>query len=278
MYLNNGLQVKIRGIYLGFFVLLAAFCVRIYGYLFGTPNRFIFEFTMLGVGVFALLSAIKLARLKNCAYNSLLNVSILFWIWTCISSVVNVRNFSGLVYDLVMQSFWFLFLMFFTYYSGYALPKDMSFVKKGSAIFMVGMGLVYLLWLFFGGDTLVSGALNTVYYSLLLLPVVFVLRNKLIMISSTVIVFLAVIVSGKRTAFIALALALFIPMLFFSGKRKHRLRRIILIIFLIVALFVAYYFITSVFEITLFDRLQELSDDAGSGRLEIYVRVQFDEI
>ena len=273
MYLDIGSRTKIHELHIGLFVLLVSFFVRIYGYLFGTPNHLVFELTVFGAFVFALFSIVKMFRLKNCAYNPLLNVATLFWIWSCFSTMINMTDISSLLYDLVMQSFWFLFLLFFTYYSGDLHPQKMHFVIKICTAFMVVIGFIYIFWMFYGGNTLVSGALNSVYYCLLLLPVIFVQPNKFLMIFSAVVVFLAVLMSGKRAAFIAFVLALFIPILFLADKRKYKLNRILFLIFLMLLFIGIYYFITSIFNITLFERLAMLSEDGGSGRLDIYRQV-----
>lgn len=264
---------KTIGLRFGCMVLLASFLIRIYGYLWGTPNAYVFETTTLGVAVFLLLAFFKMYRLKNIAYHPFLNAAALFWIWSCISSVVNMQGISNLIYQLIMQSFWFFFFLFFTYYSGRLYPKDLFFINRFCIAALLAIGIVYIYWIFSDGNVYVSGARNSVYYCLLLLPILFIQRNKAVIVSSVVVSFVAIILSGKRAAFIALVLALLIPVFFFTDKKKRGIKQILALILLIVVLIAAYYYVTSVYEITLFERLGMLTEDGGSGRLEIYKSV-----
>lgn len=265
-------QIKIRELYIGVYVLLAALVIRIYGYYFDSSS-FLTEITIFSVCVFVLFSIIKMVHLKNCAYNPLLNISALFWIWSCISTMINIDNLSEFINNIVLQSFWFLFLIFFTYYSSDLYFKDMRHIKNICSAALIVFGLAYIFWCIFEDKKIIAGAINSVYYCLLLLPIVFIQKNKILIIFSLIITLLAVLMSGKRTAFIALVLALFIPFLFIGRNRKLKLKNIAFFVFLLFSTVAAYNIIRNTFEITIFNRFQTLIEDEGSGRLEIYKEV-----
>lgn len=120
-----------------------------------------------------------------------------------------------------------------------------------------------------------KGAVADVYYIVTLLPLIFIYVPEKYRIIPFLIAAVAVMMTGKRAAFIALAFIL--VTYFFSsqsaGRRKHGFLRITSFIIIV---FISYYTIselTSYFNLNMFERLQNLESDGGSGRAERWAAI-----
>ena len=116
---------------------------------------------------------------------------------------------------------------------------------------------------------------NSVYYVLCFLPFTSFFNNKFIycffLVSQTMIT----LISGKRTALIALLAYIFVVGVIrfsqFSSKRKVTMG----LIYILVSAMLLVFFprIIDMFQITVFDRLGAIGEDGGSGRMLIYKTV-----
>lgn len=112
--------------------------------------------------------------------------------------------------------------------------------------------------------------LNSIYYILFAFPFTLLSRKKYIQNIAWVIVFVATILSSKRGALIILFCAWLVWMFLQLGDRKKRVGRILLYAILCVAVYFAFIEITRIFEINILERLQNIQNDGGSGRFEIW--------
>jgi len=115
---------------------------------------------------------------------------------------------------------------------------------------------------------------NNVYYLLVFVPISFSwTRNRFVF--TLVLSAVSVLVSGKRTAFIALVCAIIIPLLFVVFKKSNRNKILALLAFIValVGVLLALDWINEAFDIALFERFESIGEDGGSGRIDIYQRV-----
>lgn len=272
MYLSKNTVKKSYGLYAGCLILILSLLVRVKIHLFGGTDITV-EMMMFCVMFFLALSFVRVLTTKKLEYNQLINTAGLFWIWSCISTLISMVDVSRFIYNIASQSFWYIFALFFVLYFTSTRANEVSFVIKFCAVVMIAAACVYIYWILNGDNIHSSGAINSVYYCLPLLPIVFVLRKRTAVVVSIMLVFSAVLMSGKRAGLIAFILALLIPLLLDDNKRKNKIHNITTVFIIVGVIFLTYYLVANVVEIKIFERLKALSTDEGSGRIMIYSRV-----
>lgn len=112
-------------------------------------------------------------------------------------------------------------------------------------------------------------AISDVYYPLALLPFVMAITKYKLKVIPLVVAFLAVLFSGKRTAFLIVIAVLLIVYMMQPGFKVGKLLRNVIIvgIFFFVGSTILASF-TSQFDIDILYRLQNIGEDGGSGRDE----------
>lgn len=114
-----------------------------------------------------------------------------------------------------------------------------------------------------------KGAVADVYYIVGLLPIIFIYTPSKLRIVPFLLSCIAVMMTSKRTGFLALA-TIFIFYFLPSDSRK-RSSFFLRMITIGVLLIISYYVITRLsgtFDLNMFDRLAKLDEDGGSGRAE----------
>lgn len=115
---------------------------------------------------------------------------------------------------------------------------------------------------------------NAVFCLLTVFPFLLLFRSKPVYYSLLLVIVIAVVFSNKRSAFLILALAL-LPTLWASFSNiKSKTKRSFLIIALALALGAVFYYVSTVYlEGRIFSRFENMSEDQGSGRMEIWTYV-----
>jgi len=258
------------------FLLFVSMLIRVYSFIGNTEASALNLPMLVAVEFFAIVFGfIKAVSLHKLSFNSFEISAIAFWFWSCFSTISNEADIKDLVKDLVFQSFWLVVFLFFSVYlKDKKKTKEINFVFKLAYVFMIIIGSYYIIWSLTRPAVVMSGTVNTVYYPLMLLPLVFTNRKKASVVLGVVLVLFATLISEKRTALIALVLALAIPIMVNPvSKRKSKIIRVIF--FLIIGLAVALlaYLFVMYFEIDIVGRFLNLSNDGGSGRNHIYATV-----
>lgn len=124
--------------------------------------------------------------------------------------------------------------------------------------------------LYFIMNTDDTAMISTAYYALFLLPFALLIKRKWIMWMLILFVFLTVVLSAKRTGFIAFLGALLIYFLnALGGKNTTASKRVGYLITFSIVLLSGYFAFARFIEInniSILDRLSRLSEDGGSGR------------
>lgn len=118
-----------------------------------------------------------------------------------------------------------------------------------------------------------EGALADLYYILGLLPIIFIYTPSKYRIIPFLVSCAAVMMSGKRTGFIAL---ISILILYFLPSGKGSKSFIVRLLVLIVIGFTSAILIsklTGMYDLKMFERLYSLDDDGGSGRSDMWMAV-----
>lgn len=119
-----------------------------------------------------------------------------------------------------------------------------------------------------------KGAVADVYYIVGLLPIIFIYTPKKFRVVPFLLTCIAVMMTGKRTGFLALVtifIFYFLPNDF--EKRKSFFIRIILFVILLIIVYFVITQLTTFFDLRMFDRLSNLSEDGGSGRAERWANI-----
>ncbi len=114
-----------------------------------------------------------------------------------------------------------------------------------------------------------KGAVADVYYIVGLLPIIFIYTPKKLRIVPFIIACVAVMMTGKRTGFLALVTIFILYFLPADPKnRKPFYYRIFAFALLLIPVYLVMSKLTGYFDLTMIDRLSKLGEDGGSGRVD----------
>lgn len=196
-------------------------------------------------------------------------LNILFVGFGIISTLLFGISSSSLIHDIVYMSFWLLVMLIC--YSCSDIITQSRFVVNLMVVFDLLMILSFYIWFLNGGRSSIA-AVNAVYFITCLFPIVYLNIKKfmkiIILISSTA----CALLSGKRTALIVLVIAFALPYLckLLLSDGKNKLKNIFSLVTLSVLIVFIYDYLLDKFNITIFERFQNIAADGGSGRLDIY--------
>ena len=196
-------------------------------------------------------------------------LNILFVGFGIISTFLFGISSSSLIHDIVYMSFWLLVM--FICYSCSDIITQSRFVVNLMVAFDLLMILSFYIWFLNGGRSSIA-AVNAVYFITCLFPIVFLdikrFMKIIILVSSTA----CALLSGKRTALIVLVIAFALPYLckLLMSDGKNKLKNIFSLAALSVLIVLLYDYLLDKFNITIFERFQNIAVDGGSGRFDIY--------
>ena len=214
---------------------------------------------------------------RKTIWNSVLVWGLLFSVYCALITVSSgMYQSTRLVYAIIDIVYWLvIFSLFYLMQYQYEVP---GFIYKISAIlfFITLFAVIWTVWSNQGqGDYEQRDVLlNSIYYVIFLLPMVFLIDNKKFHITVLIFAFLAALISNKRTALLVMVLVIVI-WIFLQLKSislSQKLLYIVLLSFLGVLVYFAFAKLSSVFNISVFDRMEAFLDgsDQGSGRFEIW--------
>ena len=119
---------------------------------------------------------------------------------------------------------------------------------------------------------------SDIYFSLTLFPFsLLIVKNRIIKLLCISGMFLASFLSAKRTAFIGFIISMLLYVMVKETNKgssiKHIVKLLSSLIILSVILFITSDYIDSYFNLGLFERLNQLQEDGGGGRADIYEQV-----
>lgn len=220
------------------------------------------------IGIFGVIFLWKKYNSKLVA--NIVCMSILIFFTTVIGYEKFEYGFLSVANIIASSLFWsFAFLA--AYYIGFENPKAIN----KSLVITCMLPVFFVLFLQVKDKIILIKDMyeysSAVYYLLCLLPFVFLLKVRAYRMTCIAIIIAAVLISSKRTAIIVLALVMvayyFVSMMMKGVRLKGKFKYI----FLVAILCVLMGHIISKYNITIFDKLNNMFDDEGSGRLDIYV-------
>ena len=202
--------------------------------------------------------------------------ALLFWIISLLSNAFSNQSISDLLLSAINQSWWLLLLLYVASVCKRIDKRALHNITITSYIFVCVYLSVYTLWLVSTNRYWSAGGINAVYYPLLLLPITYYGEKRLPKIMILLLFGIVLTISAKRTAFFALLAIAFVPELLGYADYKNNRKRISRICLLLI-LCIIFYFVVEHYSNTmssnLFLRLTHLTEDGGSGRVQIYEKV-----
>ena len=184
----------------------------------------------------------------------------------------NATSITDLLTNIITQNWWAM--NFMLYLCAFRKVRVWQWKK----IFILGIVAFYVfsarysIWLLSSSRYWSSGGINSIYFCVFLLPFCYLTNRKIVRFSMMIIAGLLTIISGKRTALIAIILCAFIPIITEKPGKKNRENKgslLFLILACIILVFMAGYLSESI-DITIIQRMQSIQEDGGSGRLTTY--------
>lgn len=177
--------------------------------LFSSGSILIIRFALI---VFSFsLSVIFLYKYIAFSKVSVLGAGTLFYFSSLIPSLLNAGMYDSFIASFCSQSFWFACFLFFCVFTESSRKVDYDFIAKILGVAFWIFAVRYFIWLVSDAEE-ISGSLNCVYYSLLLLPCALMMKSIVFKVGIIGMSMVNVVISGKRTAFIVLILALIVPL------------------------------------------------------------------
>ena len=124
-----------------------------------------------------------------------------------------------------------------------------------------------------------QGALADVYYVVTLLPLILLYTPQRLKIIPFVLAFVVVAMTGKRGAFIAMGVIMVIYFLvpFTESRKKKTTSNLIVRLIIFAVVFGLIWFVINrvvgLFDLNIFDRLDKMEEDGGSGRMNRWTRI-----
>ena len=152
------------------------------------------------------------------------------------------------------------------------LPNDRRLIDVIVSIYIFIMSIMYILQVIHGRYVSQSAAINSIYYVVVLLPYVLVMREKSLKIFDSLIIVLISLVSFKSTA---IMIVIFVALLFYlSNKKQVTLKAFTLPIVLIIVYVLVSLFLYSLYGIDVYNTFVLANlQDGGNGRVDIWADV-----
>lgn len=221
--------------------------------------------------VLFLLSIITQLFSRNKHQTYFLRVWIIWSIWLFID--INVFGLTSGGYSNYFRTVFCPMTFILFYYASLSSDKTEKIAFGGFLLIYV---LAYYLnikniskysMLVAGEDTAIS---NLVYWCLTVVPVLICNKKRWFQMAIIITMLFCVVITGKRSAFISMALIIVVYFLISNKERKKKLSNTVIIILgSLVAFYVISRYASGSFYGVL-DRLNSINDDEGSGRVVLY--------
>lgn len=214
---------------------------------------------------------IKLKKIENCLFA--------FWVFTVFSTIYNFENGTQNIIEVFTNISFYMAIFLL---SNILMSKKFHVQVLSDMFFIIELIFSLMFIRYKISDVRISsGAVNSVYFIVLLLPLILLNNKKYIRNIGIAIIIISAIISNKRTAFLMVIVSLAVYVVMFLCSQKTNFRKKISMIFAVIIISAITVFLYDYnvggIDITLFDRLETIVEDGGSGRDIIY-RYVIDEI
>lgn len=195
----------------------------------------------------------------------IITFAIVFWLYTLFAYAIN--NSWDLIEVLNLTS-WVAVLYLFYYYG---LPKSSKILHTLIVAFIIFYTVLYYRYALnsgYVGDK--PGVVNSIYYIVLSLPFVILMKNRIVKNIILAVVALVVVVSQKGTAILIVVFTMLINYFF---VRKMSKKNIIVAISGAITFVVVWLVIMNYSDVDLLSLLSDDLDSSGNGRFDIWTMI-----
>ena len=181
------------------------------------------------------------------------------------------NSFKSIISSCVYAVLWFsLFVVFFDDSFSFGIAKTNSIIFK-IALPIIFVAFMLLVNTYYSQEAIKT--LNPIFYILYLLPFLMLEKNKVFKTVGMVLIFIAILVSYKRTAIIAFVLILLYYLYRYMKETNKTPSSIVKLFGVIFASIIGLYFvylkvISEFVALDWLDRLASLEESGGAGRIE----------
>ena len=210
---------------------------------------------------------------KRCRVTKIIFASLAFTVFAIVSALLNMDSLNThFIYNLATVPY-FLIIMSVFYNLAHTYGKHT--VSMPVYAFTFFALVAYVSFVLAGNRRLdeESFVVTDVYYALNMLPLLFISKNKFLRYSAIASVGVALVLSGKRTGFVALALGLFVFYIVSAynsrtlREKKKNIMSMLIVAFIVVIVF---NYVSTRFDLDFFERLKDAFNEGESGRQEIW--------
>ena len=196
---------------------LRNYILIVFVYLFFRMNSYfamgstIEQFLLIGRVAIIALSFFIVLRVRFIPNKSIIILTVVTSFWFFVTGLQNYSGAIDILTNFLTQMWWASFLIVsFLLLIQVEDDERKTIINIGVIAFYV-FSLRYAIWLLSGNRYWSSGGINSIYYCVLLLPLCYLVDKKTVKYSMIFIAALLTIISGKRTALIAIILCGFLP-------------------------------------------------------------------
>lgn len=203
----------------------------------------------------------------------------LLFIWTayaCFSTLLNADDITSWIFATFQQMLWPITFLFF-----YVVGRDFDDNFKRSYIFLcVICVFIYCLISIFNQTVFTRSfdltrflQVNEIYYILLFIPWVLLIKSPIMRYVLLLLGVALIVFSLKRTAILGMSFSLLLYVIILVYQKQKMIKNLLYILPLIFFSYFILELVNSLYDGRLFERFLNMTEDRGSGRLDIYSSV-----
>ena len=116
-----------------------------------------------------------------------------------------------------------------------------------------------------------TSSISCAYFSLFLLPIALTVKKYIGKIFFSIICLIPVLLSEKRTGFLVAIIGILVYLyLELKSSKQNKLERFLRWVITLVGIIIMAFFIIDILDVHIFERLEKIKEDEGSGRIEVW--------
>jgi len=257
-----------------FLLALAVFCLSAYfnmGAMEGVPGSSLSR-PLSGLAFFVWLFSLAKLSVPGYVLHKPPTIILLVMLFCCWSAIPTTLAPSRTFFDTVLNVIMTLFPMITLYVTYNTVLNDgRSRWHSWLFVFMVFVYVFQYVNVFGYVNMFASNHLICSYYTLYMLPLVFLNKSKTVRIVMGIVVSITLFTSVKRAGVLALAASL--PVYIFTNQyvnKKLKASSIVISLLLIAAIAGLFFFLGTMGEDNIFERFENIGNDGGSGRTQVW--------
>jgi len=210
----------------------------------------------------------------------IVGIVILLGLLSIFTTFINMNDFSGELSNL-LSPFFALTYWFSAFIFGYIVIKSQpDIIKYANLSFILSLPIIsyfYFVVAFYYNSpgTKNYQGINDVYYLLMFLPFIFMMKSNLLKLSGTALVAIALFISTKRTGIIAFVTSILVYYIFTifakENKRKNKFVSLLAIVIAGIGFTLLFIYFSDQTGGYLLNRFKTINEDEGSGRAGIWI-------